>query len=77
MKVLELAFGRFDSSCRIHSQISPLPISPQEIPGYRRIWVFIHQLDQHLVPLVSRLVFPGEVVQDNVQGVPQCWVRGP
>jgi len=30
------------------------------------------QLDQHLIPFVSRLVFPGEVVQDNVQGIPQC-----
>ena len=65
-------FWRFDPSCRIHSQTPPLPISPQEIPGYRRIRVHIHQLNQHLIPLVSWLVFPGEVVQGNVQGVPRC-----
>jgi hypothetical protein len=46
------------------------PPSVYEIPGFRRIRVHIHQLDRHLVPLRLWLVFPSEVVQDNVQGIP-------
>jgi len=72
-------FGRFDPSCRIHSQSPPLPIPPQQILGLRRIRVHIHQLDQHPIPLVSWSVFPGEVTQDSVQGIPWCrvWARRP
>ena len=54
---------------------SPPSISPREIPGFRKIRVHIHQLDHHLVPLVTWSVFPSEAGQDTVQGIPQCEVR--